>query len=175
MINPTASPRTLHAGVLRAARLLSAADCSLVAHCTVAQDCSFVLFLSLSHCHQGRFSAPSTPGAQVLMVHIPLSLHEQLRPHRGFVLCGDPSWGRATDRSWRDERRKPWPKGNQRSTELFLEAVLAAGGPGGPLLAVLAGHTHGHDATAFRMEAAARLLERWGQEQEGGMATGAVQ
>lgn len=86
----------------------------------------------------------------VLVLHVPLSLTDSLRPHRGFVLCGDPAWGEATDRSWRDERRDPWPKeGNDRATELFLEAVQAAAAPAGPLLAVLTGHTHGHDATVF--------------------------
>eukprot|EP00439_Symbiodinium_sp_Y106_P014528 s3948_g2.t1 len=86
----------------------------------------------------------------VLVLHVPLSLTDSLRPHRGFVLCGDPAWGEATDRSWRDERRDPWPKeGNDLATELFLEAVQAAAAPTGPLLAVLSGHTHGHDATAF--------------------------
>ncbi|CAJ1445495.1 unnamed protein product [Effrenium voratum] len=84
----------------------------------------------------------------VLVLHIPLSVNDQLRPHRGFTLCGDPSWGESTDRSWRDEQRKPWPKeGNDRPTQLFLEAVMAAAAPKGPLVAVLAGHTHGHDAT----------------------------
>ncbi|CAE7270794.1 RE1 [Symbiodinium sp. KB8] len=87
---------------------------------------------------------------EVLVLHVPLSLTDSLRPHRGFVLCGDPAWGEATDRSWRDERRDPWPKeGNDRATELFLEAVQAAAAPAGPLLAVLTGHTHGHDATVF--------------------------
>eukprot|EP00439_Symbiodinium_sp_Y106_P024434 s3948_g2.t7 len=93
-----------------------------------------------------------TPKLQndVLVLHVPLSLTDSLRPHRGFVLCGDPAWGEATDRSWRDERRDPWPKeGNDLATELFLEAVQAAAAPTGPLLAVLSGHTHGHDATAF--------------------------
>lgn len=86
----------------------------------------------------------------VLLLHVPLSISESLRPHRDFVLCGDPSWGEATDRSWQHESRNPWPKdGNSVATELFLEAVLASAAPKGPLMAVLAGHTHAHDATPF--------------------------
>ncbi|CAE8632675.1 unnamed protein product, partial [Polarella glacialis] len=86
----------------------------------------------------------------VLVLHVPLSVSESLRPHRGFVLCGDPSWGLASDRSWRDEGRAPWPaSGNLRSTELFLKAVMAAAAPKGPLIAVLVGHTHAPDATPF--------------------------
>lgn len=85
----------------------------------------------------------------VLLLHVPLSVHPRLRPFKGFALCGDPDWGEATDRSWRDERRAPWPKTNSRATRLFLEAVLAAAAPQGPLIAVVAGHVHAHDATPF--------------------------
>ncbi|CAE7237296.1 unnamed protein product [Symbiodinium natans] len=103
----------------------------------------------------------------VLVLHVPLSLTDSLRPHRGFVLCGDPAWGQATDRSWRDEGRDPWPKeGNDHSTELFLEAVQAAAAPSGPLLAVLTGHTHGHDATVFGQSS---------QEADAGKGASAVQ
>lgn len=86
----------------------------------------------------------------VLLLHIPLSVSPTLRPFRGFALCGDPAWGEASDRSWRDERRKPWPRrGNSPVTELFLAAVQAAAAPNGPLVAVLSGHVHAHDATPF--------------------------
>lgn len=86
----------------------------------------------------------------VLLVHVPLSVHPRLRPFKGYALCGDPAWGAATDRSWTHERRQQWPEsGNSRTTELFLEAVLAAAAPKGPLIAVLSGHVHAHDATPF--------------------------
>lgn len=85
----------------------------------------------------------------VLLLHVPLSVHPRLRPFKGFALCGDPSWGASTDRSWRDERRQPWPKSNSRATSVFLEAVLAAAAPLGPLIAVVAGHVHAHDVTPF--------------------------
>jgi len=68
----------------------------------------------------------------VLLLHVPLSVNDSLRPFQGYALCGDPAWGESTDRSWRDERRARWPKeGNSRPTELFLEAVLAAAAPRG--------------------------------------------
>jgi len=86
----------------------------------------------------------------VLMLHVPLAVREELRPFRGFALCGDPAWGEASDRSWRDERRLPWPKeGSSWSTKAFLEAVQDASAPNGPLVAVLAGHVHLHDETPF--------------------------
>ncbi|CAK0841424.1 unnamed protein product, partial [Prorocentrum cordatum] len=85
----------------------------------------------------------------VLVLHVPLSVSESLRPFHGYALCGDPAWGRATDRSWEVERREPFPERSSASTVRFLEAVLAASAPRGPLVAVLAGHVHAHDATPF--------------------------
>lgn len=96
----------------------------------------------------------------ILILHVPLSVKEQLRPFQGFALCGDPAWGEATDRSWTHERRARWPRsGNSRSTELFLEAVLAAAAPQGPLIAVLAGHVHAHDETPFGEDASSEFPE----------------
>lgn len=40
-------------------------------------------------------------GGKVLMVHIPLSLHEQLRPHRGFVLRPGRASPACTAEVWR--------------------------------------------------------------------------
>lgn len=102
----------------------------------------------------------------VLLLHVPLSVTPELRPFNGFALCGDPAWGEATDRSWRDERRAPWPKTSSRETKLFLEAVLDAAAPSGPLVAVLAGHVHAHAETPFG---------RGNPTVEGSRATGAVQ
>jgi len=102
----------------------------------------------------------------VLILHVPLSISESLRPFHGYALCGDPAWGEATDRSWRDERRARWPQeGNERATELLLETVLAAAAPRGPLIAVLSGHVHHHDATPFGEECFGTELGAWGAVQ----------
>lgn len=86
----------------------------------------------------------------ILILHVPLSVRDNLRPFAGFTLCGDPAWGEDTDNAWTHERRARWPRsGNSQTTTLFLEAVLAAAAPRGPLVAVLAGHVHAHDETPF--------------------------
>lgn len=107
----------------------------------------------------------------VLVLHVPLSLAESLRPFHGHVLCGDPSWGEDTDNSWRDERRARWPRsGNCRATELLLSTVLAAAAPSGPLVAVLAGHIHHAGATPFGERAFATSAGAFGAVQYIGLA-----
>eukprot|EP00929_Paragymnodinium_shiwhaense_P076493 TRINITY_DN39341_c0_g1_i1.p1 TRINITY_DN39341_c0_g1~~TRINITY_DN39341_c0_g1_i1.p1 ORF type:complete len:828 (-),score=181.14 TRINITY_DN39341_c0_g1_i1:102-2585(-) len=86
----------------------------------------------------------------ILMLHVPLSVRQELRPFHRFALSGDPAWGHDSDISWTHERRDRWPKsGNTKATELFLEAVSASAAPHGPLVAVLSGHVHEHSAAPF--------------------------
>eukprot|EP00928_Gymnodinium_smaydae_P035767 TRINITY_DN25111_c0_g1_i1.p2 TRINITY_DN25111_c0_g1~~TRINITY_DN25111_c0_g1_i1.p2 ORF type:complete len:685 (+),score=138.48 TRINITY_DN25111_c0_g1_i1:65-2119(+) len=104
----------------------------------------------------------------VLLLHVPLSVREELRPFNGFALTGDPAWGATTDRSWQHEQRARWPEsGNDPETVLFLEAVQAAAAPNGPLVAVLAGHVHEHSAAPLDSE-----VPNGGRE---GSAPGALQ
>mmetsp|Transcript_25399 Transcript_25399/g.70706 ORF Transcript_25399/g.70706 Transcript_25399/m.70706 type:complete len:676 (-) Transcript_25399:81-2108(-) len=113
----------------------------------------------------------------ILLLHVPLSVREELRPFHGFALCGDPAWGAETDRSWTHERRARWPEsGNDRSTELFLEAVQAAASPRGPLIAVLTGHVHQHSAAPFgALDEGGESPEASTSSQGKGSARGAVQ
>eukprot|EP00746_Dinoflagellata_sp_MGD_P148451 gnl/MRDRNA2_/MRDRNA2_80662_c1_seq1.p1 gnl/MRDRNA2_/MRDRNA2_80662_c1~~gnl/MRDRNA2_/MRDRNA2_80662_c1_seq1.p1 ORF type:complete len:544 (+),score=103.71 gnl/MRDRNA2_/MRDRNA2_80662_c1_seq1:240-1634(+) len=104
----------------------------------------------------------------VLLLHVPMSVTEDVRPFMGYALCGDPAWGADSDRSWKDERRQQWPKsGSSESTRLFLEAVQSAAAPMGPLILVLSGHIHHHNASPFAPGAKSGSTERsaWGAVQ----------
>ena len=47
--------------------------------------------------------------AQVLVLHIPLSVNDQLRPHRGFTLCLDRGQGPfSRTQTWVSQRKVPF-------------------------------------------------------------------
>ena len=73
------------------------------------------------------------PEPVVLLMHIPLWFEGF-----GVCTCGNQSWGAATDRAWRIERRERWAERQSRETFEFREAVLSARN----LVAVFTGHEH---------------------------------
>ena len=75
----------------------------------------------------------------ILLVHIPLYVPGLEGKIDSAPVCGDPSWGPATDRNYVVERRERWSaSGNLASTMAFVETVKSAPN----LIGVMCGHIH---------------------------------